>query len=535
MLSFTRVRALGCLGVWLLGCAGAMAHPISLTAAQAEVRTNGVTARIEVMLEDFMMFYGLMPGDDGFLSRKDIERGIERHKATLLRDFIIRDVDGERLAGSLVKVTGVDIPEKGVESDKLMDHRVTYHLQYPLAAPPTHLTFLQTFGGEASLPAVMELEVRQEGLAISDSVMLSNGGARETFDFDWTAKDRPGGSAEEAWRRRREERKKERMGIDSYDAIYGFVYIVDHEVRVEILIPLLTLETWLAVERKDPAYLEIDEQQEARTSLETFLREKNTVKIDGIKVKPTLKRLDFYGLRFSDFAMRPEPRRLSALTARVGVILSYDTKGPPAKVDITWEYFNAAVFTAKTAIYAYDKTLRHQFSVYKQDFSWKNPGTPALPNIVALEVGKKGKAVEADAARAIAGTLLKNVYRAFDYRGESDIYNALARSVQGDLLAELYLKIRKGLIVQEQGGAIAHVNTVAIEDGSFIDGNARAFNLNLTWTVEGTVEHWGHIHTRVNRYSAAFGVRVVKKEWKIDKLNVLEKKRVKFQVKLRSF
>ena len=103
------------------------------------------------------------------------------------------------------------------------------------------------------------------------------------------------------------------MGISSYSATYTFVYIENEEVRVEILMPLLTLEMWQPVARTNPDFLEVSEQIAARGPLEKFFTGQNELKIDGVVVKPKLDRLDFYGVDFKDFAMRAEPRRLQRL------------------------------------------------------------------------------------------------------------------------------------------------------------------------------------------------------------------------------
>ena len=127
------------------------------------------------------------------------------------------------------------------------------------------------------------------------------------------------------------------------------------------------------------------------------------------------------------------------------------------------------------------------------------------------------------------------MYRAFDYRDESDIYDALAHSVAGELLADLYLKINRGLQMQEQGGAVARVKEVKVEESTVRKhlGRRKGFTVGMTWTVEGTVEHWGHIHTRINRYHADFDVRPVEGAWKIMGMQVTDQERVKYQVKLR--
>ncbi len=102
-----------------------------------------------------------------------------------------------------------------------------------------------------------------------------------------------------------------------------------------------------------------------------------------------------------------------------------------------------------------------------------------------------------------AATLLQNIYRAYDYRDKSDVYDALAHSVTGDLLEELFLKIQSGLRMQEQGGAVAHVKRVRITHIEMAaPGPGARLPVDCTWRVMGTVEHWGHIHTRENEYTA---------------------------------
>ena len=57
-------------------------------------------------------------------------------------------------------------------------------------------------------------------------------------------------------------------------------------------------------------------------------------------------------------------------------------------------------------------------------------------------------------ALAIFVPLHANIYRAFDYGGESDVYDALAQSVQGELLDRTYRDVRRSLALQEAGGAV---------------------------------------------------------------------------------
>ena len=136
--------------------------------------------------------------------------------------------------------------------------------------------------------------------------------------------------------------------------------------------------------------------------------------------------------------------------------------------------------------------------------------------------------LEGEPAQVLLHALLKNVYRAFDFREEGDVYDKLALSVSGDLLANIYLQNRASFAVQKAGGAQAKIKQVEILDvtaGKIAD-RPLAFAFKSKWTAMGTVGHWGHVHTRKNLYDAIVTVTAVDGNWKITKLELLEEKRV---------
>jgi len=135
--------------------------------------------------------------------------------------------------------------------------------------------------------------------------------------------------------------------------------------------------------------------------------------------------------------------------------------------------------------------------------------------------------VEEDQALAILESLLKNVYRSFDFREESDIYDRLATSVHGDLLQRIYLQNRKSLVVTQAGGARARVKEVKLQDISVSSpDNSLELKFHANWTAAGTVGHWGHIHSRKNQYEANITVKPVDGAWKITGLDLMEEKRL---------
>jgi hypothetical protein len=133
-----------------------------------------------------------------------------------------------------------------------------------------------------------------------------------------------------------------------------------------------------------------------------------------------------------------------------------------------------------------------------------------------------------DESELIMHSLLKNIYRSFDFRDESDVYDRLALSVQGDLLEEIYLQNRKSFAVKKAGGAQARVKEVEILEARAEPSSteAKGFNVQATWTAQGSVGHWGHVHTRKNYYDALVNVKVVDGHWKITGLELLEEKRL---------
>ncbi len=152
---------------------------------------------------------------------------------------------------------------------------------------------------------------------------------------------------------------------------------------------------------------------------------------------------------------------------------------------------------------------------------------PAVYISVARPATMAGK-LEAQQAHDLLAVLLKNVYRAFDFREEEDVYDKLAISISGDQLTETYLENRRSFAIQQAGGAQAKIKSVEIEEAAAerLDDRPLAFVIKGKWTAEGTVGHWGHVHTRRNRYDALVTVEAIDGAWKITDLEILEEQRI---------
>jgi hypothetical protein len=157
-------------------------------------------------------------------------------------------------------------------------------------------------------------------------------------------------------------------------------------------------------------------------------------------------------------------------------------------------------------------------------------GALVLVPVFQVPFGGSARAsqISAEDGRAILDSLLKNIYRAFDFRDEEDVYDKLAICVSGELLANLYLQQRRSLTVEQAGGAQARVKEVAIKDVEVRKSTQHdgALDLKAQWTALGQVGHWGHIHSRQNRYDAIVTIKPVAGAWKVVDLELLEEKRL---------
>jgi hypothetical protein len=152
--------------------------------------------------------------------------------------------------------------------------------------------------------------------------------------------------------------------------------------------------------------------------------------------------------------------------------------------------------------------------------------------------GAREMPADADALAAFT-PLQANVYRAFDYSRESDIYDALAQSVDGALLDHIYDEVYRGLVMREEGGSLARAKSVGILESRVVakaiaaDGHP-SFQIRAAWRVEGVVYHWGHSHARTNEYKANYTIETRPEGWRIVALEPLEQRRIQSEAQANS-
>ncbi len=596
----------------------AAAHPVSVTRTLAYVTRDRIDVTVEVFLEDLYLFHNLKPNSADFLDAATIQRGIELHQTFVATRFVIRDADGSIRSPIQPPTVTASIPEQGVSLAELMAHKLTFAMQYHCSAPPEFLTFEQQFtDADGILLSEMQLQVRQENADDTISKALVPN-APETVRFDWTNPPLSKDASEQEREHWAKQQQEETLGITSYSSVYTFLYIEQHEVRHEILIPLLTLEQSLPLPRAEKDFLTVPEQDAVRPLIEAFFTSSNPVEVDGIRVVPAVERCDFYGVNFRDFAQVTDRKPVAMSSARVGIILSYPVASSPRKLTLTWDRFHKSLWAVNMIVFAGDRASRKTLSRIGANniFEWASPDDspatqdfvlapivarlPPIPTIrvpalsliaVALSVAAlirtlRGKLrattlwtvlllwcaaagswvcdvgtfttrwgspppISDDDARRVVTQLLSSAYEAFRYRGENEVYDALAVSTSGEVLEDLYLQIQQSLRMAEQGGAVARVKQIdvieAVLQTPSITGNPQhsefAFTCHCRWNLSGTVEHWGHIHQRTNQFQASLLVEPVPEplrdaaltvqHWKLTRIDVTDSQRLNFETRLR--
>jgi hypothetical protein len=144
----------------------------------------------------------------------------------------------------------------------------------------------------------------------------------------------------------------------------------------------------------------------------------------------------------------------------------------------------------------------------------------AVPALLAPRPGS-------EQAEQMIATLLRNTYRAFDFREEEAVYDKLATSVSGELLTDIYLQNRKSFEIRQAGGAQARIKDVEIVSVEPVSTRAGAdLSVRSVWAARGEVDHWGHRHQRRNIYEAIVDLGVVDGAWKIIGFETLEERRI---------
>ena len=363
----------------------------------------------------------------------------------------------------------------------------------------------------------------------------------------------------------------------------SFVAIEAFEVRHEILVRLQDVAPTLELGAAES--IEIEEQGSVKERIAELVTTSYLLEVDGTANEGILERIDFMTVDAQGVLPRPVPVRENVSEGFVGVTTVHVTPSTPKNVTLTWRSFEVVTeipatvtdpeVSRATLLTGEEPSLRWVNELAEDPASSvtaiaveptrlpipllslpflaialvflvggvrrsRSPHSLVIARValaVALVIGPLGDVAvalpfspaptEAQARRILAG-ILPNVYRAFELREESAAYDRLSVSVTGDTLTEVYLEHRRALEMEERGGARARVEAVEVIGVSEVlpepDGG---FDAEASWSVGGTVTHFGHRHFRQNRYQARAVVVPVDGFWKIRSIDIIDEERIR--------
>lgn len=546
------------------------------TIAEVFIGNDLIRVELEIGGPDLPAFRNLMP--DGVYERLGFEPEpmAERVKRFFAEDLVFSASGGPALPGRIVELeprprvrrdelTGQPLPASEDEPEMV----VFAVLEYALTGRPDSLTVTAPSDERGLAAANIGFVAYHRGLPANDFRYLS---AEQTLDLNW----------EDPWYSRFRNRNLRRQ----YDAPMNvFLYVEPYEVRAEIIARPKDLEQWVDLGLGDRETIPVEMQPEIKRRAAEFLAGYSKVTIDGELREPTLDRVNFLRRTLRSSTVVDPPEELDAISATLGVIFVYPVVGLPQEALLTWDLFSDRIQKVPAAATDEAGPLRF-FLVPDDNVLWwknflKNPTMPTLmevtppPGVVTRAFGwavwilglaglglaavqavgaAKGRALPLRPAVAaivlllaaggawaasresrmtdersgeVVEALLHNIYRAFDFREESDIYDMLAQSVTGNLLTQTYLETRRGLELASQGGARAKVKEIEMlrVEPESLRGEP-GFRARCVWIVSGAVGHWGHIHQRKNRYEAELKVQPVDGAWKVTELQLLQEERL---------
>ncbi len=543
------------------------------TIAEIFVEEEGIRVELEIGFRDLEPFQNVLPGE--ILERMEIEASPfpERFESFFRNDWVIQ-LDGELVVPNLEmmegrtrllrdEVTGEVLSSAKGEGESVL--AVVMNFSFGDKRPDT--VTMKAPSGSA-----VGFVLYHRGLAVNDFRYLSG---EVTVDLDW----------KDPWY----SQFRHRNLLRQFDApIQGFLYAEPFEVRKEIIIRPMDLEEWVDLGLDGKETLNAEDRAAILEKAAAFLEDRCPVKVDGKPGRGELDRIHFVRRTLRQTSVvTPEDEPIPILSALIGAIYVYPIDGLPKEASMTWDLFTGR--TPKMQGMATDEAGGLPITVTPDDpeFVWKNylknptiPGlievskppevrSASLPVVVVLAflpliyLAKGGRSsrqrtvgllalalllalsfvpalhvevlmpgggptLQSDnEAGEVVGGLLTNIYRAFDFRDESTIYDSLARSVEGDLLTDVYLEVQQALQLENQGGARTKVKEVALSEATLLPKKAGdGFVARADWTVTGSVGHWGHTHQRTNRYEAEVMVSPVDGNWKVVGLQLINEERL---------
>jgi hypothetical protein len=554
------------------------------TIAEIFVDQGEIRVHIEVGGADIEVFKNLLP-DELFEKVTGQVVPLEERLRTFLEDDWLLRADGRKLVGEMEgielakrvtrdEITGVPLPNQPEDAEIVIRTKCSYQLE----TKPKSISILppqvDSAAGKGLRQANIGFVVYHQGIAVNDFRYLSQ---QQTLNLDWS----------DPWYSVFDHRNLRRR---YFTPAAAFIYVENFEVRKEIVIRPKDLQHWVDLGLAGKTTIEVPERDAICEKAAAFLAEHSAVTIDAERSQGTLDRVNFIERSLRTAGVVEPGQEIDVNGAMIGAIYVYPIESLPENVTMAWDLFSDRITQVPTVTSDQAGEMPGSLEPDNAVLVWqnflKNPTIPAflevapparprvltisfitiiclvaivwlwlrerrpaphagfhslLATLCLLAIGigatywpklsltvplEKQQLVSDTAGGDITHSLLHNIYRAFDYRDEGTIYDVISRSASGDLLTKVYLEMRESLTLASQGGARVKVKEVELISCQVEPSDDDTFVATCSWTVSGSVGHWGHIHQRKNRYDGEFKVQAIDQQWKLTGMELLNEERL---------
>ena len=546
------------------------------TILEVFIEEDKILVKLEIGEKDYPWFSDIIPIE--FFDGGYKEGNTNRRWHHFQKEQFILQSDQGRLYGKVKTIEQRNrIPRAslytGIPDSSLINKKIVYaEIEYRLHGNISELSMIPPIqDGYLTTMANIGFVVYHKQIPVNDIRYL---GSRERLFLNW----------EDPWYSYFENQNINRHHSSSF---MSFLYIDPYEVRHEILGRIKDLEEWIALDYHMDDVIEIHEQDSIKQMVADFLIKRNTVSIDGEERAPIIDRIHFVEVQLSGIQIMEVPKPIPYASAIIGVIFAYPDPGIPQEVTVHWDLFskkikkvptlstdpagpwpydlqpNDSILVWKNFLKKYklptisEQRVEHAsielpyltvvfsiillFLLYRYGVNVKMlSGRSKILMIACILLGflafpffyefnipfLKKKSFSNPEANQLISQLLKNTYRAFDFREESEVYDKLALSNDEELLQRIYLDTRKSMVIENQGGIEAKADEIILSDVQVVGNEDDILNYKCQWIVKGVVGHWGHKHRRENQYEAIISIKPVEGVWKMHNIDFIEEVRL---------
>lgn len=546
------------------------------TIIEIYIEDGAIRAQLEIGEEDYKWFSDVIPAayfEGGYEGEVDAAR----LSHFLNNQFVIK-ADSRILKGKIELIEQRNrIPRAslytGIADSTLMNKKIVYvEVSYELKKSSARIDIVPPIQeGYTTTMANIGFIVYHNTIPVNDLRYLST---EVTLFLNW----------EDPWYSYFTNKNISRHHSSSF---MSFLYVEPYEVRHEILGRIKDFDYWIDLDYEMDDVISVEEQDSIKQLIADFLVKRNIVEVDGDQPLPIIDRVHFIEVKLSGIQIMEIPKPLPYSSAIIGIIFAFPNEGMPQEVKVNWDMFNDRINMIPSVSVDPAGPLPYDLQPDDDVLIWTNylknyqlptvteqkveqasiflpPITFAFIVLIVLLLSRSGwnfkhlkkwqrtlvivliplavlvypfgfeavipfmkkRSYAEPEAKQLIDQLLKNTYRAFDFREEGDIYDKLALCNDDQLLQRIYLDTRKSMVIENQGGIEAKVSEITLKEVNEISEVDEGMGYQCNWIVKGEVGHWGHKHQRVNEYNAIIKIRSVDGVWKMYDLEIIEEKRI---------